>query len=132
MALGIKLKNSVVKFGATDYALAVQKAQLEPDVSVDTYKTLAPAGVYSDVDTASWTLQLAGLQDYETAASLSRYFFDNAGTQVTATIEPVAGGTSWEVDVIIVPVTIGGEQGSFATFEAELAVVGQPTPTYPV
>lgn len=122
------IKDALVKFGATEYGNQVKKARLVPDTPVQTYRTMVPDGVVTDVDSPIWTLELQGLQDHETGG-LARYFNDNAGTLVTAVIAPAKGTGKRQatVSVRLLKVPFGDEQGKFAELgDLELPVQGEP------
>ena len=125
---GYVLKNALVKFASTDFSNQCSKARLVPEVNVQTMRTLVPDGQITDIDSPVWTLELSGVQDYETGG-LADYLRDSSGTLVTVVIAPVntTGKQQWTVSVRCLPVEVGGEQGSFATFDVELPVQGQPT-----
>lgn len=126
------MRNAEISFGATaTYVNQVTKARLVPDTPIQTVRTLVPDGVVQDVDSAAWTLELEGIQDYTASTGLARYLFNNAGSTVTVTIEPKSGGVSASCSVVLVAPPFGGEQGEFAMIEVELPVVGQPTLTDP-
>ncbi|MFC6156149.1 phage tail protein [Kribbella jiaozuonensis] len=125
------MRDSLVKFGATDYTLQVTSVVLTPDQATQTIKTLKPAGIYNDVDSATWTLSINGPQDHQDAVGLARYLNDNAGDKVVVTFEPVAGGVSGEITVTLKNVAFGGEQGAWATFSVDLPGEGQPVFTDP-
>jgi hypothetical protein len=121
------LKDAIVKFGATTFTNQVTKARLVPDVNRETLRTLVPDGIVQDV-TTTWTLELSGVQDWETGG-LAAYMNTNAGSTVTAVIAPRTGSGKQQatVSVLIQPVDFGGEQGNWNTFDATLGVVGTPT-----
>jgi hypothetical protein len=122
------IKNALVKFASTDYTNQCTKAILVPDTPSQTIRTMVPDGQVTDTDSTVWTLQLEGLQDWETGG-LALYFNTNAGSLVTAIVAPVAGTGKKQatVSVKIKPVPFGGEAGDFAKFDVELDVQGQPT-----
>lgn len=122
------IRNAQVKFASTDFSNQCSRARLVPDTPVQTMRTLVPDGQITDVDSPMWTLELSGVQDWETSG-LAQFFNTNAGTLQTCTIAPVVGTGKKQavVSVRIVHVPFGGTQGEWANFEVELAVQGQPT-----
>ena len=122
------LKNALVKFASTDYSNQVRKAMLTPEVNVQTYRTLVPDGQVTDIDSPTWTLDLEGLQDWETGG-LAAYLNTNQGTLVTVIVAPVntTGKKQATVSVRIVPPVFGGTQGEMSTMDLSLPVQGQPT-----
>lgn len=122
------IKDAVLKLGGTTFTNQVWRARLVPDTPVQQQRTLVPDGTISDVDSASWTLELTGVQDYETGG-LGAYMNTNAGSQVAFVLAPKSGTGKKQAagTCIIMSVPFGGEQGEFAQFEAELPVIGSPT-----
>jgi hypothetical protein len=125
---GFVLKNALVKFASTDFSNQVTKARLVPEVNVQSMRTLVPDGQITDIDSPVWTLELSGVQDYETGG-LADYLRDNSGSLVTVIVAPVntSGKQQWTVSVRCLPVAVGGAQGEWALFDVELPVQGQPT-----
>ena len=122
------LRDALLKLGGTTYSNQVWKARLVPDTPIVQQRTLVPDGTISDVDSATWTLELEGLQDFE-ATGLAAYLHTNAGAQVAFELAPrnTVGKVKVTGTVIAVHPEIGGEQGDFAKFEIELPLIGQPT-----
>lgn len=122
------IKDALVKFGATDFTNQCTKARLVPDTPIQTLRTLVPDGQITDVDSAIWTLELTGVQDWETGG-LATYLNANAGSLVTVIIAPakLTGKKQATVSVRIVSVPFGGDQGAFPTIDVTLPVQGQPT-----
>lgn len=122
-------RNATIKIEDTEYANQLTKAELTPDVPIQTLRTLVPDGVVQDADTATWTLALAGVQD-RGAGSLGKALDDAiaAGDDLEIVIQPKVG-TGQDVATCTikpVPIPFGGEQGSFRTHETNFPVVGQP------
>lgn len=124
------MKNSSVVIDTVSYENQLTKARLVPDAPIQTLRTLVPDGILQDADSATWTLEIAGVQDRGTGG-LAKAIDDavTAGGSLTMTIQPKIGSGQdvATVTIIPVPVEFGGEQGNFRTFEASFAVVGQPT-----
>ena len=122
------IRNALVKFGATDFTNQTTKARLVPDTPIQTMRTLVPDGQITDVDSAMWSLELTGVQDWETGG-LAAFLNTNQGTLQTVIIAPVAGTGKKQATVSVrcIAVPFGGDQGAFATFDVTLAVQGQPT-----
>ena len=122
------LRNSVFTLGGTSFANQVWDVTIEPDTPVQQQRTLVPDGTISDVDSATWTMKVTGLQDPQ-AGGLAAYLFTNAGTQVAFTYAQVntVGKVKYSGTVIAVYPTVGGEQGEFAQFEIEMPIIGTPT-----
>jgi hypothetical protein len=123
------LKNSEVTFTATDYANQMTRARLVPEVPSQQIRTLVPDGTLSDVDSAAWTFEIAGIQKLNTGGLAKMLNDATPGSEIEVTWQPVkgvVGQPEYTFMVIAQPVPIGGDQGGFATFEAVLQVVGAP------
>jgi hypothetical protein len=121
------IKNAQVKFASTDFGNQCTKARLVPDVNVQTMRTLVPDGQVTDIDSAQWTLELSGIQDWE-ASGLSAYLNTNSGTVVAVTLAPAVGTGKKQavVSVRILPTEFGGDQGNWSAFDISLPCQGQP------
>jgi hypothetical protein len=126
------MRNSLVTIDTVEYANQSSTARLTPEAETATWKGLVPDAIVQDVDSAVWTFNLSAIQDYTTAVGLARYLTVNHGQQIDVTLEPKAGGVSAAFTAIAVATEFGGEQGSFATIEVELPVIGQPVFTDPI
>ncbi|WP_309105021.1 hypothetical protein [Microbacterium sp.] len=120
-----------IKDGATDvgdFELHVSKVEITPNASVQVWKGLTPAAVYQDVAQPEWTANIDYAQDWETVNSFSQYSLANVGKKVTAKFTPKkgTGAKSITVTVTILPGSIGGTVGAFATGSVALPVDGQP------
>ena len=112
----ILLGECKLTFGTDDYEAHVSSAAFTPqNNSPVTWKGLTPTARFSKTPRADWTLDLELAQDWETAAALSRYLFENEGTDVSVVFEPVDGGASATATVSIAPGTIGGAVDTIPT-----------------
>jgi hypothetical protein len=123
----IYLKDVVLSVAGSDFEKHVSSVTFTPSVSSATWKGLNPDAVYTNVGASTWMVDLAYAQDWDTTGSLSAYLFANEGAEVTLNFEPVAGGSSWAADVIIVPGAVGGAVDSYAVATVSLPVQGRPT-----
>lgn len=121
------IRNALIKFASTDFTNQCNKARLVPDTPIQTMRTLVPDGAITDVDSTVWTLELSGIQDWETGG-LALYLNTNNGTLVTVNLAPVnsTGKKTAAISARILPVPFGGDQGNFATFDLTLPCNGQP------
>jgi len=121
-------RNALFTLGGTSFANQVWKIRVVPDTPFQQQRTLVPDGTISDVDSATWTMEIEGLQDYE-SGGLAAYLNTNAGTQVAFAFAPVntAGKKKITGTVVVIAPPVGGEQGEFAQMELELPLIGQPT-----
>jgi hypothetical protein len=123
------MKNSIVTVDAVQYANQVRVARFVPEASIQSYRTLVPDGVVSDVDSATWTFELTGLQINRTGGLARALRAMAPGDTFTVILEPEGGAVGSDratATVMAVPVPFGGEQGSFATMELVFPVVGEP------
>lgn len=133
---GYVIKNASVKVGPTvpgliQYANQLDTATLTPEQATQTKRTLVPDGTLQDVDSATWTLTLAGIQDYKVGQGIARFLFDNEGDQFSFEVEPKLGGVKMTGIAVAKAPPFGGESGNWAEFSIELPVVGSPTPVDP-
>jgi hypothetical protein len=123
------LKDVILTVDGDTYEKHVSGVTITPSVATATFKGLEPTATFSQASTATWTVDLSYVQDWETADSLSAYLFNNAGTEVTMSFQPEsgAGGGVFSATVIIVPGAVGGAVDAYATSTVSLPVQGQPT-----
>lgn len=122
------LKNVVLTLGSgtpDDFAKYVSSVTFTPSASTITWTGLG-GNTYTDVATATWTCDLAYLQDWTSTNSLSQYLFNHEGDTVPATFEPKNGGPSFTASIVITPGAIGGDVNAYATATVSLGVVGKP------
>lgn len=122
----IMMGNTKLTFGIDQYEAHVSSVVFTPSAQVTTWKGLTPPAVFSFGSNATWTLDLELAQDWADSLTLSRYLFENEGTEVDVTFEPVAGGTDVTATVIITPGAIGGTVDAVATSTVTLGVKGKP------
>ena len=123
----INLKDGATDLG--DFQASIPKITITPTTPVATAKGLTPSAVYKDVAATEWKVQMDFLQDWETAAGLSIYTFNNPGKQVTLAVTPKhgVGVKKLTMTILLVPTPMGGDQGTFAQASAEFEGIGQPT-----
>lgn len=123
----IVMKDALLTLDDTEFTNQVNRARLVPDTPIQTMRTLVPDGVIQDVDSAVWTLEIQGVQSWETGG-LALFLHTNAGTVVEATLSPKNGTGKKQAtfNVLCVDPPFGGDQGEFAMLELELPVVGAP------
>lgn len=129
MAAGAFLmRNASTTFDTTEYKSQLTKAELVPDTAVEQLKTLDPNTVHTDVDSATWTFEIAGVQDWVVAQGLSDFLHDNHGERVEVVLQPRPGGGQRIATFTVVAMSpnFGGEQGSWALMELSLPVDGVP------
>jgi len=118
----------VLTLDGDDYEAAASTATLTPSVSTTTFYGLTPDAHFPESST-DWSLDLTFVQDWDSASSLSRFLWNNQGTEITgAILKPRSGsGPSFTMDLHIVAGSIGGDTRSFATTSVSLPVKGVPT-----
>ena len=122
-------RDALFTVDGTDYANQVSKARLVPDVPIQTVRTLVPDGVVQDVDSAVWTLELAGLQ-INIAGGLAAYLRGlTPGTQLACVLQPKTGTGQPKATftAMSIPAEFGGEQGAFLPIDLTLPVLGGVT-----
>lgn len=107
----------------------VSQVQFDPSSSVQTWKGLTPAAVFSAGTSSTWAAILAYAQDWETPNSLARFLYDNEGEKLDCHFEPKSGASGWDATLIIAPGSIGGTVDAFATATVTLGVDGRPEPS---
>jgi hypothetical protein len=122
------MKDSSVSVNAVDYNNQCTRSRLVPDTPIQTKRTLVPDGIVQDVDSPAWVWQVAALQKNDTGGLAKALRDATPGAELDIVFLPVAGSTKPQATftVLALPVDFGGDQGSWADFEAVLPVVGQP------
>lgn len=127
---GFVYKNATLTIATVEYANQMRIARLVPETSIQSYRTLVPDGVVQDVDTPIWRLELTGLQINKAGGLAKALRAMDPGAVLACVLAPQAGeGESAAFSALAVPVPLGGEQGSFATMELVLPVIGEPVIT---
>lgn len=121
------VKNCSVKFATVEYANQHTKAQIVPDTSVVTQKTLDPTGTLQDVDTPTYAFEVSGLQ----GDTLWTEINNHAGEHLEVVFQPKPGGTIATFTIVAMALAFGDEQGKFAAFDASFPVVGVPVYSEP-
>jgi hypothetical protein len=122
------VKNSLVTVDGTDYANQLTSSQVVPDQPLQQVRTLVPDGTASDVDSATWTWKISGLQ-INKAGGLARYLRGlTPGTQISVVFGPnnATGEQKASFTAIAMLPPLGDDQGKFASMELELPVIGTP------
>ena len=120
------LRDALFTVAGTDYANQCTSVVMTPSQETQTLKVMVPDGAVSDVDSATWVLNINGIQDYVQARGLARYISDNSGTQLAIVFEPKKGGVTATATVVAKRIPFGGEQGAFTVFDIELPMIGEP------
>jgi len=118
-------KNAKIEWDGVEFLGNTTAATLTPDTAIVQEKTLDPGYVLSDADDATWTFVVRGPQVIE---GLSEYLTEHAGEKVEVVFTPKrgVGNPTYTFTVTLMAVPIGGERGSFNTFEVSLPVDGEP------
>lgn len=123
------VKNATVTIDSVEYANQVRVARLVPDQPIQTYRTLVPDGAQQDVDSATWTFEVTGLQINSTGGLAKALRAMAVGDQVDVVLAPrdTVGDDQAAFTIVALMPPFGGEQGSYAEMEMVFPVVGQPT-----
>lgn len=123
------VKNALVTIDSVEYANQVRIARLRPDQPIQTYRTLVPDGAQQDVDSATWTFELTGLQINETGGLAKALRAFDVGEQVSVVLAPnnETGDDKATFTIVALKPPFGGEQGNYAEMEMVFPVVGEPT-----
>jgi hypothetical protein len=129
----IILTNVSFAVAADNYESAVSRVEFIPTSSIVNWKGMTPTAVFSFGTAATYVCNVDYAQDWASTNSLSKYLFDNEGTQKVVTFKPVKPATgvspTWTATVIIAPGSIGGAVDSVAVSSVSLGVVGKPALT---
>lgn len=123
----IVLRDVLLSIATDDYEKHVSGVTITPTTGSVEFQGLEPTATFTFPTNTTWAVELEYAQDWDTTNSLSAYLFNNEGTEVTMTFEPVKGGAGFQATVIIAPGSIGGQVNSVATSTVTLGVVGRPT-----
>lgn len=128
-AVPLVLKNYTVKIAADNYEKAVSAVIFTPPGNSQIVWQ-GPIGVdhYDDSTSGAWTCQIDFVQDWETATSLSRYLFNNDGTEVEAVFIPTTGTgkPTFTADIVLRSGPIGGTTRAFATSSVTMSCTAKP------
>lgn len=120
------LKDVEATFGADDYRKHLDTVTFTPSAAQKSWTGLGK-NTHTDTDTATWTVALAGVQDWDTPDSLSRFLYEHEGETVPFTFRPRSGsGPSFMADVVITPGAIGGAVNAFTPLSVTLGCNGRP------
>lgn len=120
------MKDVVLEIGTDDFRAYADSVTFTPSASSVTWSGLG-GNTHTDASTATWTLDLNYVQDWDSANSLSRFLYENEGDSVDVVFAPKSGsGPSFTAEVVITPGAIGGAVSAFATTSVTLGVNGRP------
>lgn len=120
------LKDVDLEIGTDNYKSHVSSVRFVPTASTSTWKGLAPSATFTFGGKATWTCETEFAQDWETANSLSQYFFDHEGEEVDVTFRPKSGGVGFTATLIIAAGPIGGTVDQPATGSVTHGCKGKP------
>ena len=122
------MKDSSIKIETVEYNNQMTRGRLVPDVPIQTRRTLTPDGVVQDVDSAAWTFEVAALQKNDTGGLAKALRDATPGSELDVEYIPKNGLSQpmATFTIIALRVVFGGDQGSWADFEAVFPVKGQP------
>lgn len=115
------MKDCLLRIDVDNYEKHVSGVTWEPSASSIEWHGLTPDSGFTDVSSATWTAELAYVQDWTTVDSLSRYLYEHEGETVGCEFTPTNGdGPSFTANLVITPGAIGGEVNSYATTSVTL------------
>lgn len=122
------MKNATVTIDSVEYKSQLSTVLLTPDQPIQQLRVLSPTDTLTDADTAVWTCQLVGVQDFGTG-SLGAALRSASGTFVSLVFQPKAGTGQDKItaSIMALDIPIGGEQGAWRTFDMTFPVQGSPT-----
>lgn len=122
------MKSSSIMVADVEYNNQCYRSILKPNTPIQTKRMLAPDAIVQDVDSSDWTWDVAALQKNDTGGLAKALRDASPGTELEVVFLPLAGSSKPEATftILALPVQFGGEQGSWADFEAVFPVVGQP------
>lgn len=116
--------------GPIDIACQITSATLTPDVNQDDDQRVLCGDVVPGARTYSWTLDLSLFQDWR-AEGVNAFSIEHQGERVPFTYSPDdVAGVSVTGEVMIDPMSLGGEVDQRAESDWELTVVGDPVFTW--
>lgn len=124
------IKYALFTVEAVEFNAQITKVRLVPDTPTQTLRVMEPSSSVVDADSAVWTLELAGIQDFGVGSlGAALRTAADAGDDLDVVFQPKTGTGQDKAVFIIRPVNIpfGGEQGTFRTFDVTVPVVGKPT-----
>lgn len=122
------MRDCVFSVAADSYEAHLSAVEFVPTSSIVNWKGLTPDAVFGFGSNATWVCNLTYAQDWATVNSLSRYLYDNEGSEIEVSFEPVSGGPATTATVIVAPGSIGGAVDSVAVATVSLGVKGKPVP----
>lgn len=133
----IMLKNMDLVLGdaseSHQFKCQIKTAKLVPDVNIVKEKTACPTGVYAEVETPEWNLEVGHLtgRDVEDALNaLSEFLRVHSGEKMPFALRPWSGDHQggYKGHVTLVATELGGQVGSMNTATVQLPLDGQPEP----
>ena len=125
----IVLRDVLLKLGTTDtYEAHVSSVRMVPNSTTITWQGLTPTAKFSRETEPTWTCEISGVQDWQTANSLALYLTANAGKELAVVFAPEkgAGKVQFTGTVVGKAVPIGGDVNTVPTFEVTLGMTGSP------
>lgn len=128
-----RLKGGTLTLDAvTTFAKQMTSVILTPSTETEgeAVETLDGSRIEAD-ETASWTLELGAIQDFDDPQGFVEWARANSGAEVAFDWQPNGDGAPSYAGVVKVrPVPIGGNVAERLTTTASWPLVGDPTPTY--
>ena len=128
----IVLKDVIFQVGTDSYEAACQSVVFTPSYTTVKAQGLTPAASFADVSNPEWECEVAYLQDWTTANSLSQYLLANSGTSKVVVFKPqgiTTGKPIFTATLTIMAGAIGGTVNQFMSSSVTMPVTGQPVKT---
>ncbi len=122
------MKDSSIVIDAVEYNGQMTRGRLVPETPIQAKRVLVPDGAVQDVDSPTWTFEVAALQKND-AGGLAKALRDATPGEELLVVYAPKDGLSQPMatfTLLALPVLFGGDQGSWADFEAVFPVQGQP------
>lgn len=109
------MKDVLFQVSTTDYAAQLSSVLFESSSDQVDWSGLKPDSKFTESTPPTYTATLKYAQDWEEAASFSRWLYDQNGQTVAVTFKPKsASGPSFTANLSIVSGPIGGDVDTFA------------------
>lgn len=112
-----------------DISCQLTECSLNPDVDSEDDTPVLCGDIVPGNRTYTWALEMSVFQDWR-ADGVNAFSIEHRGKRVPFTFSPDDNGVEVKGEVMIDPMSLGGEVGARATADWELSVVGEPTFTW--
>ena len=111
------VKHVTFTLGTDSFSKHVNNVKFARSSSMQEWRGGTPDAVYSDETAPTYAVEITGIQDWETSASLCNYLLDHEGETVDFSYMPnAAGKVAFDSEVTIAAPEIGGPVGTYNEF----------------